>query len=101
LRLNPNGRVPVIEDPNTGIRVWEPGAIVEDLVETYDKEAKLTYTTSPEKWSLRTGEHFQLSVQDQYFGQKGLFYAGELVPSESEEVLLSFQQGWFFLRQDE
>ncbi|KAK7754183.1 hypothetical protein SLS62_003760 [Diatrype stigma] len=73
LHLNPNGRAPVIEDPNTGVTIWESGAIAEYLVETYDKEAKLTYTTSPEKWSVKTWELFQVSNQDQYFGQKAYF----------------------------
>lgn len=73
LRLNPNGRAPVIEDPNTGVTIWESGAIAEYLVETYDKETKLTYTTSPEKWSVKTWELFQVSNQDQYFGQKAYF----------------------------
>ena len=28
-----NGRVPAIEDPNTGVVIWESGAIVEYLVD--------------------------------------------------------------------
>lgn len=59
--VNPNGRVPAIEDPNTGITLWESGAIVEYLVETYDKDDKLSYgQKSPEKYQLKQWLHFQM-----------------------------------------
>ena len=62
-KLNPNGRVPAIEDPNTGINLWESGAIIEYLLETYDKENKLSYTKSPEKFQQSQWLHFQMSGQ--------------------------------------
>lgn len=40
-KLSPNGRVPVINDPNTGIELWESGAIVNYLKRQYDHTAKL------------------------------------------------------------
>ncbi|OAA50912.1 glutathione S-transferase [Beauveria brongniartii RCEF 3172] len=40
-----NGRVPALEDPNTGIALWESGAILEYPVETYD-------TSSPQQQRL-------------------------------------------------
>jgi glutathione S-transferase len=43
-KLNPNGRVPTIEDPNTGITLWESGAIIEYPIDKYDYERKLSYT---------------------------------------------------------
>lgn len=62
-KINPNGRLPAIEDPNTGLTLWESGAIIEYLIETYDKEHKLTFTSAPEKWQLKQYLHFQMSGQ--------------------------------------
>ena len=72
-KINVNGRVPAIEDPNTGITLWESGAIIEYLVETYDKNNTLTYTSSPEKYFVKQWLHFQMSGQGPYFGQAAWF----------------------------
>ncbi|OQV09739.1 Glutathione S-transferase, domain-containing protein [Cladophialophora immunda] len=40
-KLSPNGRVPVINDPNTGVELWESGAIVNYLKRQYDHTAML------------------------------------------------------------
>jgi glutathione S-transferase len=69
--LNPNGRVPAIEDPNTGITLWESGAIIEYLLETYDKENKLSYTKSPEKFQQLCWLHFQMSGQGMLLQRTG------------------------------
>ncbi len=39
------------------------------LVDTYDKEHKLTYTSLPEKYYLEQWSFFQASGQGPYFGQ--------------------------------
>ena len=62
-KLNPNGRVPAIEDPNTDMTLWESGAIIEYLLETYDKENKFSYTKGPEKFQQKSWLHFQMSGQ--------------------------------------
>ena len=72
-KLNPNGRVPAIEDPNTGVVIAESGAIVEYLQETYDKENTLNYTSVPEKYQVKQWLHFQMSGQGPYFGQAAWF----------------------------
>ncbi|OOQ83833.1 putative glutathione S-transferase [Penicillium brasilianum] len=68
--VNPNGRVPAIEDPNTGITLWESGAILEYLVETYDKEHTISFDAGSKDYFLaKQWLHFQMSGQGPYFGQ--------------------------------
>lgn len=72
-RLNPNGRVPAIEDPNTGLTLWESGAIIEYLLENYDHDDSLSYASGKAKWEQRCWMHFQTSGQGPYFGQRAWF----------------------------
>ncbi|KAI9757229.1 MAG: hypothetical protein M4579_003529 [Chaenotheca gracillima] len=82
-KININGRVPAIEDPNTGITLWESGAIIEYLIDQYDKENKISFNTSPEKYEALQWLHFQVSGQGPYFGQAVWFsnYHPEKIPS--------------------
>ncbi|KAI1503187.1 URE2 protein [Biscogniauxia marginata] len=89
--VNPNGRLPAIEDPNTGVTLWESGAIVEYLVDTYDKEKKLTFDSVPEKYQLKQFLHFQVSGQGPYFGQLVWFWRNhrdEVAVSRYEQEVL-------------
>ncbi|MCJ1478597.1 glutathione S- transferase, nitrogen catabolite repression regulator [Lambiella insularis] len=66
---NSNGRVPVLEDPNTGVTVWESGACLEYLIEAYDKDFQLSYTDLKLKFQLKSWMFFQVSGQGPYWGQ--------------------------------
>ncbi|KAI8630543.1 glutathione S-transferase [Xylariaceae sp. FL1651] len=86
LKLNPNGRVPAIEDPNTGLTLWESGPIVEYLVEQYDKDHKISYDTFTEKYQIKQWIGYQISGQGPYYGQ-GVwfsFFHHEKLPSAVE-----------------
>lgn len=75
LKLNPNGRAPVIVDPNNGnFTLWESGAIIEYLVETYDTLGSLTLRDRKDRWLLRQYLHFQMSGQGPYYGQAVWFH---------------------------
>lgn len=71
--VNPNGRVPAIEDPNTGITLWESSAIIDYLLETYDKSNSLQYTSGPEKFLQKSWMALQISGQGPYYGQRVWF----------------------------
>ncbi|KAL3455676.1 glutathione S-transferase [Aspergillus heterothallicus] len=91
ISINPNGRVPAIEDPNTNTTLWESGAILEYLVETYDsQESKISFGHgTPEHFEAKQWLHFQTSGQGPYFGQAVWFtvYHPENLPSARERYV--------------
>jgi len=87
LAINPNGRIPAIKDPNTGITLWESGAIVEYLIEKYDTKHQLSFAPgTPEYWHAKQWLYFQTTGQGPYYGQAVWFkkYHPEQVPSAME-----------------
>ncbi|KAL6401304.1 glutathione S-transferase [Ilyonectria robusta] len=89
-KININGRVPAIEDPNTGIALWESGAILEYLVETYDKAKTISFAPgTSDYFQAKQFLHFQMSGQGPYFGQALWFhrYHSEEVHSAKERYL--------------
>ena len=70
LAINPNGRLPAIHDPNTDLTLWESGAIIEYLIETYDKDQKLSFAPgSNESFLAKQWLYFQTTGQGPYYGQ--------------------------------
>ena len=62
-----------IEDPNAGITLWESAAIIQYLIEQYDKDHKLSYDTLKERHLCNQWLAFQISGQGPYFGQLSWF----------------------------
>ncbi|KAI9725345.1 MAG: glutathione S- transferase, nitrogen catabolite repression regulator [Chrysothrix sp. TS-e1954] len=68
--INPNGRVPSIHDPNTDVVMFESGAIIEYLIDTYDNYHKLSYPhKSKQDYLTKQWLFFQASGQGPYYGQ--------------------------------
>ncbi|KAH7139614.1 glutathione S-transferase [Dactylonectria estremocensis] len=89
-KINVNGRVPALEDPNTRITLWESGAILEYLVETYDKMKTISFESgTTEYFQAKQWLHFQMSGQGPYFGQAMWFhrYHPEQVQSAKDRYL--------------
>ncbi|KAH7222680.1 glutathione S-transferase [Fusarium redolens] len=71
--LNPNAKVPAIEDPNTGIRLFEAGAIILYLLDTYDTAGTLHSLSGAEKYLELAWMQFQASEQHMYYSQYAWF----------------------------
>ncbi|KAF9890790.1 glutathione S- transferase, nitrogen catabolite repression regulator [Aspergillus nanangensis] len=84
ISLNPNGRLPAIEDPNTSLKLFESGAIVEYLLDQYDPDNKLAYAADDHQkyYDTKAWFHLQVSGQGPYYGQAGWFsrLAPEKIP---------------------
>ncbi|CAG8120194.1 unnamed protein product [Penicillium olsonii] len=75
LKINENGRVPAIEDPNTGVTAWESGACMNYIRRVYDKGNVIGPSGDSaqdlvdfEKW-----EYFLLSTLGPMMGQTNWF----------------------------
>jgi glutathione S-transferase len=56
LDINPNGRIPAITDTDENgqeLKIWESGAILQYLVDRYDKDHKISYPRgTKEYWEM-------------------------------------------------
>lgn len=74
-RINENGRVPALEDPNTGVVSWESGAIMNYVRRVYDKQGKLGPKEKGEQAivDLEKWEYFLLTTLGPMSGQVNWF----------------------------
>ena len=72
--INENGRVPALEDPNTGVVSWESGAVMNYVRRVYDKEGKLGPRGKEEQdvVDLEKWEYFLLSTLGPMTGECGI-----------------------------
>ncbi|KAJ5623846.1 glutathione S-transferase II [Penicillium lagena] len=83
LEINPNGRIPAITDIWTDgqqIRVFESGAILEYIVDRYDKDHKFSYPKdSRDQWEVKSWLMWQMGGLGPMQGQLEHFkrYAAE------------------------
>lgn len=88
--INPNGRLPAIHDPNTGLHLWESGAITEYLIEKYDVENKISPADFAEKYHAKQWLYFQVSGQAPYYGQAAWFT--KFHPEKVQSVIERYQK---------
>ena len=84
LKINPNGRIPAIVDPNNNdFPVFESGALMLYLTEKYDNDHKISYPQgSDHYWELVSWLFFQNAGVGPMQGQANHFlrYAPEKIP---------------------
>lgn len=75
LRINENGRVPALEDPNTGVVSWESGACLNYIRRVYDKQNILgpVGNTEQDRVDFDKWEYFLLTTLGPMTGQTNWF----------------------------
>ncbi|KAK2690138.1 hypothetical protein QWA68_010984 [Fusarium oxysporum] len=71
--INPNAKTPAIEDPNTGIKLFEAGAIILYLLDTYDSSGSIHSLSGPQKYLELAWMQFQATEQHMYYSQQAWF----------------------------
>ncbi|KAL6718913.1 hypothetical protein ACLMJK_003148 [Lecanora helva] len=75
LKINENGRVPALEDPNTGVLAWESGAVMNYVLRNYDDMGKLGPISEKEqdKVDFEKWAYFLLTTLGPMTGQVNWF----------------------------
>jgi glutathione S-transferase len=77
LEINENGRVPALQDSNSGVVSWESGAIMNYIRRKYDTENKLgPGKTEQEIVDFEKWEYFLLTTLGPFTGQVNWFAYG-------------------------
>lgn len=78
LKINENGRVPALEDPNTGVVSWESGACMNYVRRAYDRQQKIGPASQKEQdiVDFEKWEYFLLSTLGPMTGQSNWFRYG-------------------------
>ena len=87
--------MPAIVDPNNGDFVlWESGAIIEYLIDLYDKEHHLSPADPKQRYEAKQWLFFQTSGQGPYFGQAAWFhfFHGEKVQTARDRYVKEIQR---------
>ncbi|CAH2354402.1 putative glutathione S-transferase-like protein Gedep [[Candida] railenensis] len=97
IKLNPNGRIPTLVDSSTNTTLSETAAILQYLVDTYDKDNKFSYKVgTPLYYKQLEVLYFQMAGIGPMFGQLGHFkitakdkipYAIERYENESKRLI--------------
>ncbi|EXJ83979.1 hypothetical protein A1O3_04646 [Capronia epimyces CBS 606.96] len=83
-KLNPNGRVPALEDPRTGVVSWESGACMNYIRRVYDQEGKLgpVSQTEQDRVDFEKWEYFLLTTLGPMTGQTNWYRHYNPVPND-------------------
>ncbi|KAJ0413334.1 glutathione S-transferase [Aspergillus carlsbadensis] len=92
LRINENGRVPAIEDPNTGVVSWESGACMNYLRRVYDKTNLLgpLGDSEQDRVDFEKWEYFLLTTLGPMTGQTNWFR--HYNPTKNEDALQRYSE---------
>ncbi|THZ79965.1 hypothetical protein D6C85_00145 [Aureobasidium pullulans] len=73
LAINPNGRVPALQDPNTNITSWESIACINYLLRNYDTDDKLGASSEAGRVEIDQWTSFLISTMGPMIGQCNWF----------------------------
>jgi len=96
LRINENGRVPALEDPNTGVVSWESGACMNYLRRVYDgKESSSVLgpvgDSEQDRVDFEKWEYFLLTTLGPMTGQTNWFRYVEQIRTEFKRTAKKIQ----------